>query len=118
MTAVHGVQGLRAAMAGGADWALQRALQVSSGVVYDYIFDRFAPYQSLSSEVLTCVKAGTPADTPRRDVRVLDIGCGPGNITLLLAEAGFSALGIDPYEPLIELAREKRRAKQLANLAF
>ncbi len=118
MSAVHGVHGVRSAMAGGADWSLQRALTVGYGVVYDYIFDRFAPYQSLSGEVLACVKAGTPADTPRRDVRVLDIGCGPGNITLLLAEAGFSALGVDPYEPLIELAREKRRAKQLANVAF
>ena len=118
MSAVHGVRGVRSAMAGGADWSLQRALTVGYGVVYDYIFDRFAPYQSLSGEVLACVKAGTPADTPRRDVRVLDIGCGPGNITLLLAEAGFSALGVDPYEPLIELAREKRRAKQLANVAF
>jgi len=118
MSAVPGVQGLRAAMAGGADWSLQRALTVGYGVVYDYIFDRFASYQSLSREVLACVSAGTPAATPRRDVRVLDIGCGPGNITLLLAEAGFSPLGIDPYEPLIELAREKRRAKRLANVAF
>src|SRR5437773_12429830 len=105
-------------MAWGGTWSLQGGLTVGSGVVYDYIFDRFAPYQSRSGEVLACVKAGTPADTPRRDVRVLDIGCGPGNITLLLAEAGFSALGVDPYEPLIELAREKRRAKQLANVAL
>ncbi len=118
MSATHGVQGLRAAMAGGAEWSLQRALTVGYGVVYDYIFDRFAPYQSLSGEVLACIKAGTPADVARRDVRVLDIGCGPGNIALLLAEAGFSVLGIDPYEPLVELAREKRRARRLGNVAF
>ena len=118
MTAANGVQNLRSAVVGGADWSLQRALTVGYGVVYDYIFERFSPDQSLSGEVLACVKAGTPADVPRRDVRVLDIGCGPGNITLLLAEAGFSALGIDPYGPLVELAREKRRAKQHANVAF
>lgn len=118
MTVADGVHGLRAAMAGGADWSLQRALTVGYGIVYDYIFERFAPYQSLSAEVLACVKEGAPADVARRDTRVLDIGCGPGNITLLLAEAGFSALGIDPYGPLVELAREKRRAKRLANVAF
>src|SRR3989475_7086072 len=105
-------------MAGGGGGRLGRALRVGWGAVSDYIFARFAPYRPLSGEVLAWVKAGTPGTTPRRDVRVLDIGCGPGNITLLLAEAGFSALGIDPYEPLVELAREKRRAKQLGNVAF
>jgi len=118
MTTAPSVQNLRSAVAGGADWSLQRALTVGYGVLYDYIFERFAAYQSLSGEVLACVKAGTPADVARRDVRVLDIGCGPGNITLRLAEAGFSALGIDPYGPLVELAREKRRGKQMGNVAF
>ena len=118
MTAIPNVHNVRSAVTDGAEWSLQRALTVGYGVVYDYIFDRFAPYQSLSGEVLACVKAGAPADVPRRDVRVLDIACGPGNITLLLAEAGFSAVGADPYAPLIELAREKRRARQLSNVAF
>ncbi len=44
--------------------------------------------------------------------------CGPGNLTFVLAEAGFSVLGLEPYGALVELAREKRRAKRLANLAF
>jgi ubiquinone/menaquinone biosynthesis C-methylase UbiE len=49
---------------------------------------------------------------------VLDVDCGPGNLTFVLAEAGFSVLGLEPYGALVELAREKRRAKRLANLAF
>jgi len=49
---------------------------------------------------------------------VLDVGCGPGNFTFVLAEAGFSTIGLESYGALVELAREKRRAKRLANLAF
>jgi ubiquinone/menaquinone biosynthesis C-methylase UbiE len=49
---------------------------------------------------------------------VLEIGCGPGNFAFTLAQTGFSVVGLDPYAPLIELAREKRRAKHLSNPAF
>jgi SAM-dependent methyltransferase len=87
-------------------------------MVYDYIFDRFAPYRALQREVLGCVEAGAPAGVARREVRVLEVGCGPGNFSCVLAEAGFSVLGMDPYVGLIDLAREKRRARRLANLAF
>jgi|GEM_PF-1349642 len=98
-------------------WGLDRMLSVGYGVVYDAIFDRFRPYQDLQSEVLELVRKSAP-DAPRRDVQVLDIGCGPGNFTFVLAEAGFSTIGLEPYGALVELAREKRRAKRLANLAF
>ena len=58
-------------------------------------------------------------DTPdRRAYQIVDVDCGPGNLTFVLAEAGFSVLGLEPYGALVELAREKRRAKRLANLAF
>ena len=36
----------------------------------------------------------------------------------MIAEAGFSVVGLEPYGALVELAREKRRAKRLANLSF
>ena len=67
--------------------------------------------------------AGAGGDGGRataRSARVpgLDVDCGPGNLTFVLAEAGFSVLGLEPYGALVELAREKRRAKRLANLAF
>lgn len=98
--------------------ALDRTLSVGYGVVYDFIFERFAPYQELKKEILTLVAASAPAGVDRRHVRVLDIACGPGNLSLTLAEAGFTVVGIDPYGPLVDLAREKRRAKHLANLSF
>ena len=100
----------------GLQWGLDHMLAVGYGTLYDYIFERFPPYQRLRSEVLNAV--ATEAAGQRAGVRVLDIGCGPGNFSLMLAEAGFSVIGVDAYAPLISLAQEKRRAQRLANLAF
>lgn len=100
----------------GVQWGLDRMLAVGYGVVYDYIFERFRPYQGLQRDVLALVQDQAPAD--RAGVRVLDIGCGPGNFSVMLAEAGFSVIGVDAYDPLISLAQEKRRAQRLSNLAF
>jgi ubiquinone/menaquinone biosynthesis C-methylase UbiE len=101
----------------GLQWGLDRMLAVGYGVTYDYIFEEFPPYQALKAEVLALVEAAAQGRT-RRDVQVLDIACGPGNMTLTLAEAGFSVVGVDPYGALLEVAREKRRARHLTNLAF
>jgi SAM-dependent methyltransferase len=38
---------------------------------------------------------------------ILDLGCGPGWTSLLLARAGFSVLGVDISERMIEIARER-----------
>lgn len=102
----------------GAQWGLDRMLSVGYGTVYDYIFDHFEPYRDLQREVLRLVESAVPAEACRRDVRVLEVGCGPGNFAFTLAQAGFSVLGVDSYGALIELAREKRRAVQFPNLAF
>jgi ubiquinone/menaquinone biosynthesis C-methylase UbiE len=94
-------------------------LSIAYGLLYDYIFERFGPYQQLQAEVLELVERAAKLDGPdRRTHQVLDVDCGPGNLTFVLAEAGFSVLGLERYGPLVELAREKRRAKRLANLAF
>lgn len=105
-------------LVGGVRWGLDRMLAVGYGVLYDYIFEGFAPYRQLSAEVLELVASAVPADVARRDVHVLDVACGPGNMTVALAEAGFSVVGVDPYAALVEVAREKRRARHLANVAF
>jgi len=50
--------------------------------------------------------------------RVLDVGCGPGYLTALAAEAalpGGSAVGVDPSEPMVEQAR---RTRGTANCSF
>jgi SAM-dependent methyltransferase len=99
-------------------WALDRMLSVGYGAVYDFVFERFPAYRSLQREVLALLQAAVPQDTSPRDIRVLDIGCGPGNWCFAVAEAGYTVVGIDPYETLLDLAREKRRATRLPNLAF
>src|SRR5919198_2497306 len=103
---------------GGLQWSLDRMLSVAYGVVYDFIFERFAPYQELQDEVRMLVETSVPAAVDRREVRVLDIACGPGNFTCLLAECGFTVTGLDAYGALVEVAKEKRRARHLANVAF
>jgi SAM-dependent methyltransferase len=104
---------------GGFQWTIDRMLSIGYGLVYDYIFEQFGPYQRLQAEVLEMVETAAIATSPdRRAFQVLDVDCGPGNLTFVLAEAGFSVLGLEPYGALVELAREKRRAKRLANLAF
>jgi SAM-dependent methyltransferase len=110
-------EGVMRAVVRALQWGLDRMLSVGYGVVYDAIFERFRPYQDLQAEVLELIEKGA-ADAPRRDVQVLDVGCGPGNFTFVLAEAGFSTIGLEAYAALVELAREKRRAKRLANLSF
>jgi SAM-dependent methyltransferase len=103
---------------GGFQWGVDRLLSVGYGLVYDYIFEQFAPYQKLQAEVLALVEASAKSAPDRRQVQVLDVDCGPGNLTFVIAEAGFSVIGLEPYGALVELAREKRRAMRLANLAF
>jgi SAM-dependent methyltransferase len=102
----------------GLTWGLDRMLAVGYGVLYDYIFDRFPPYQALRAEVIEMLEGTVAAGTPRRDVHVLDVACGPGNMTVTLAESGFSVTGVDPYGARVEVAREKRRAQRLTNVAF
>jgi ubiquinone/menaquinone biosynthesis C-methylase UbiE len=93
-------------------------VSVGYGVMYDYIVERFRPYRELHAEVLRLVEAAATPGANRRETRVLDVACGPGNFTLNLAAAGFETVGVDAYAGLVELAREKRKAHHLANLAF
>jgi ubiquinone/menaquinone biosynthesis C-methylase UbiE len=46
--------------------------------------------------------------------RLLELGCGAGNITLWLAEKGFEVYGVDIAPTAIEWAKEKAREQNLA----
>lgn len=41
-----------------------------------------------------------------RDGLVLDLGCGTGKLTRLLAKAGYDMIGVDNSEEMLEIARE------------
>jgi ubiquinone/menaquinone biosynthesis C-methylase UbiE len=97
---------------------LDRSASIGYGVVYDFVFHRFAPYRDLQAEVLSMLEQGAPEPEKRRNVRLLDIGCGPGSFAFAVAEAGFSVVGVDAYSSLLDLAREKRQAQRLPNLSF
>jgi len=101
-----------------ADWSFDRFVAVGYGVVYDYVFERFAPYRALRAEVLRYVESAAAGVRDRRAWHVLDIGCGPGNFTLAIGEAGFTVVGVDPFGALVDLAREKRRTRHLPNVSF
>jgi 2-polyprenyl-3-methyl-5-hydroxy-6-metoxy-1,4-benzoquinol methylase len=46
--------------------------------------------------------------------RVLDVGCGPGRHTVELARRGYEVLGIDPSRAMIEAARARAAASDVA----
>src|SRR2546422_11137313 len=88
---------------------LDRMLSVGYGVVYDYVYPRFSYYQRLQREVRDLVEAAVPARVERRDVRVLDVGCGPGNFTCALAEAGVPGTGLGSDAAAGGAGKQKRR---------
>ena len=59
---------------GGFHWTIDRMLSVGYGLVYDYIFEQFGPYQKLQAEVLDLIAASSRDVTDRRTVQVLDAG--------------------------------------------
>lgn len=50
---------------------------------------------------------------PGQPLDVLDVGCGPGALSLLFAERGHRVSGIDINEPLIRIARNRAQEQEL-----
>ena len=68
--------------------------------VYDMFMDN-VPYEEWSKYVIALLK-----EEKIEDGLVLDLGCGTGKMTRLLAAAGFDMIGIDNSEDMLEIARE------------
>ena len=75
---------------------------------YDLIY-RDKNYEGESDFVERVLQSFSP--TPSRTI--LDVGCGTGQHSLLLARRGYALAGIDASEVAIEIAREKARRYQL-----
>lgn len=58
------------------------------------------------------------AREPLSDLRVLDVGCGSGRLTLALASAARSVVGLDRDAPALDEARRRAAAADLANVEF
>ena len=70
--------------------------------VYDTFMDNI-PYEEWAEYLMGLLKEYGIADG-----LVLDLGCGTGNMTELLATAGYDMIGIDNAEEMLEIAMEKR----------
>jgi 2-polyprenyl-3-methyl-5-hydroxy-6-metoxy-1,4-benzoquinol methylase len=97
--------------------ALEHMIAVTYGVTYDAVVTRFPAYDAMIEEVVGFVGRSVPAEATPRSVRVLDVACGIGNVSIRLSREGYSVVGIDGVRHLVEIAREKT-AQRRANLTF
>lgn len=97
------------------DRTVERLTTVGYGPIHDLVFRAFRPYQALKGEVLELARRALGSAS---GARALEIGCGTGNFSLTLAEAGYSVVGEDPYLPLVQRASRKAAARERKNVAF
>lgn len=70
--------------------------------VYDTFMDNI-PYKEWAEYLVGLLK-----EYDINDGLVLDLGCGTGTMTELLASSGYDMIGIDNAEEMLEIAMEKR----------
>lgn len=66
-------------------------------------------------EVLEKIRAAT---APTRTMRILDLGCGPGIVSALLAPHAKEVVGFDLTPEMLEKARQRCQAAGLSNVRF
>lgn len=71
--------------------------------VYDTFMDN-VPYEAWSVYVTGLLKKHGI-----KEGLVLDLGCGTGSLTELLAGEGYDMIGVDVSEDMLEIAQEKKR---------
>ncbi len=85
---------------------------------FSYVYDTFmdeTPYEEWCAFIKEMIsKYGISKPESSEDVLdseknlVLDLGCGTGTLTQMLAEAGYDMIGIDNSADMLEIAMEKR----------
>lgn len=70
--------------------------------VYDELMDD-VPYEEWAEYL-----CGLLADYGVREGLLLDLGCGTGSLTEILARRGFDMIGVDMSEDMLQIAMEKR----------
>ncbi|WP_313585087.1 class I SAM-dependent DNA methyltransferase [Lacrimispora sp.] len=74
--------------------------------VYDRFMDNI-PYKDWSEYV-----TGLLNEYGIRDGLILDLGCGTGSLTELLADRGYDMIGVDNSEDMLQIAMEKREKSE------
>ena len=64
-------------------------------------------YEQIALQLLPASEAALVGSNLRAGERVLDIGCGSGNASLLAAERGGSVTAVDPAQRLLALGMER-----------
>ena len=75
--------------------------------VYDLFMDNI-PYEEWTDYVKELF-----AEEGIKNGILLDLGCGTGSVTELLAKSGFDMIGIDNSDEMLEIAMEKREESGL-----
>ena len=78
---------------------------------FAYVYDTFmdnVPYEEWAEYV-----TGILQEYGITDGLVLDLGCGTGSMTELLAEKGYDMIGVDLSADMLEIAMDKRSKKGL-----
>lgn len=70
--------------------------------VYDTFMDNI-PYEEWAEYLIELLK-----EYQVEDGLMLDLGCGTGNMTEILAASGYDMIGIDNAEEMLDIAMEKR----------
>jgi SAM-dependent methyltransferase len=74
-------------------------------------------YEFVAAQLLPAARAVIDDLDPQPGERVVDVGCGTGNASLLAAARGARVLGIDPSPRLLEVARRAAES-QAADVEF
>jgi SAM-dependent methyltransferase len=88
---------------------------------YPLKVDPFLLYQKPYYDPIALREFGVAVQVLQQHVprggRILDLGCGPGWSSIFLARAGWTVVGVDISERMIEIARE-RAAQEGVDVAF
>ena len=60
-------------------------------------------------EWIDIIKSNAPVFAGDRRLKVLDIGCGPGEFSIIMAEEGHDVTGVDITEEMLQQASENAR---------
>ena len=85
----------------------ERATSYSRGVLAELGDGRHHVWQEVLARITSSCRAD--AQAAGRQVRALDVGCGPGFFSILLSELGCAVVGVDGSERMLAKARTNAR---------